>query len=61
MSLSPTTKVNPIDFYVVMCFFLRPTHMKIDTESRGEKRKMKKDWKILGSDSKTIILGFFLD
>lgn len=61
MSLSPTTKVNPIDFYVVMCFFLRPTHMKIDTESRGEKRKMKKDWKILGSDSKTIIIGFFLD
>jgi hypothetical protein len=43
MSLSPTAKVNPIDFYVVMCFFLRPTHMKIDTESRGEKRKMKKD------------------
>lgn len=61
MSLSPTAKVNPIDFYVVMCFFLRPTHMKIDTESRGEKRKMKKDWKILGSDSKTIIIGFFLD
>ena len=50
MSLSLTTKVNPIDFYVVMCFFLRSTHVKIDTESHGEERKMKKDLEAKGHD-----------